>query len=398
MKIIFWILILSIVITAIFFPFDNEAFLSIEWLDYHIEISSMVLVIAFFALFILLTIFTNFLLFLKNIPHKLEEYYKEKQEKKDFTTLLNAFEAIAIDDKSSIKKLYKVIKANQSNLQKKSDLPMALLLAKLCENMSKYDKGYEEEIDYYYQELLHNEKTKFIGLSKLIDRRVTQRRFHDAIFYAEKAYDINPKDAWLLNIMLNIYSELELYDKAEKIIKKATDLDHFSKEKANQLLLTNYIAHSKHAISLSEVEQAISFLEKALKIDIANEEAVFILSRLHSQDNNKKAAQKVLEKAWHKHPSLALAKQMLNINYGLKTSQKVKILENLISEAKENKAGYIALTELYLEEDMIAEARTTMDKLLSLHAADSYMSKLMAIIETKSQNNHSSIMNWLYKI
>lgn len=398
MKIILWILILSIVITAVFLPLDNEAFLSIEWLDYHVEISSIILVIVFFGIFIALTLFTNFILFLKSIPHKLEEHYKEKQDKKDFSTLLNAFGSIILEDGSSIKKFYKIIKNNQKNLQVKCELPISLLLTKLCEKISKQETEYEEELDSYYQDLLHYEETKLIALKKLIERRVHQKRFYDANFYAEKAYEVNPKDFYVLESMINIYSELELYEKCEKIIKKAADLDYFSQEKTCQLLLENYINHAKYSISLSKVELAINLLEKALKIDVANEEAVFSLTRLYSQDGNKKAAQKVIEKAWDKQPSLALAKQLININYTLKLSQKVKLLEGLISDSKESKAGYIALTELYLEEDMVQDARNTMDKLLSLHAADSHMSKLMAIIEAKSRSNHSSIINWLYKI
>ena len=43
------------------------------------------------------------------------------------------------------------------------------------------------------------------------------------------------------------------------------------------------------------------------------------------------------------------------------------------------------------------QARSIMDKLLALHAPDSQMSKIMALIEAKAQNNNV-ITNWLNRI
>ena len=74
------------------------------------------------------------------------------------------------------------------------------------------------------------------------------------------------------------------------------------------------------------------------------------------------------------------------------------MLENLISIIPENKTGYLVLSELYIEENMLKEARLVMDRILSLHAPDSDICKIMALIETKAQNNYSTISNWLYKI
>ena len=122
------------------------------------------------------------------------------------------------------------------------------------------------------------------------------------------------------------------------------------------------------------------------------------MARLYSKDDNKKLAQKIIEKSWKKSPSMSLGRFLLDIYPNQKRTQKAKLLENLIDLSKEDKTGYLLLAEFYLDQDMIVESRLTMDKLLSLHAADSHMSKVMALIEAKSQNNYPVIINWIHKI
>lgn len=399
MKAIFLILLITIVTMALCFPFNNEGYITIEWLDYHLEIASLLLVIALVSVFIIIFIFTNCLIYLKNIPNSLKKHYKEKQDKDDLLLLLNGFEALCINDISLIKKIYKKIKTATDHQQMQiSSIPLGLVLVKAYEAMSVVDKNYEEDLESAYQDLLRHEQTRMVALKGLIDKRLQQKRYHDALFYTEKAFEIDSKSNWVLETLIKIFTELELYEKAEKFIKKSEDLNFIKKEEMNILLISNYIKHAKHCISTSEITQAIQYLEKSLKINAANEEAVFTLARLYSQDGNKKLAQKIIEKAWKQAPSIALAKFLLNIYQDLKVNQKIKLLEGLIDDAKENKAGYLVLAEFYIDMDMIPQARIIMDKLLALHAADSYMSKIMAVIEAKSQNNYSIIINWLYKI
>ena len=89
---------------------------------------------------------------------------------------------------------------------------------------------------------------------------------------------------------------------------------------------------------------------------------------------------------------------MLSLYPDYNVNKKIKLLEKLIDQAPESKEGYLSLAELYISESMLPNARITIDKLLTLHAPDQYTSKLMAIIEVKSQSNHSTILYWLNKL
>ena len=399
MKIIFFILLSLVTLGAVYLSVGNEGYIIIEFLGYHMEIAPSLAIIALAAIFLIFFIISYFLILLKNIPDSLRKYYKEKRNRQDLLLLLDGFDGLYNADLAEVKKIAKKIKANQDHEQMQAIKPLILLfVAKYNEMHYKVDPDYEQQLEDSYHELLQYDKTKMLGLKGLITLRVAKKRYQDALFYAEKAFNLQPKTDWLLKYLIEIYLVLELYLQAEKIIKKASDCDFISKDEANSLLINNYITHANYCVVNSSVVEAVALLEKALKINPAHQDTVFILARLYSQDNNKKMAQRIIEKAWKKSPSVDLAKFMLSVYQEYNVNKKIKLLEELIDQALEDKSGYLALAELYIEEDMLPQARSVMDKLLAFYPPDSYMSKLMALIESKAQNNHSIITNWLYKI
>lgn len=399
MRVIFFILLIITAISTAFFSLSNNEYIIIQWLGFSIEISPILVVISLSSILMISILILHFLLFLKNIPSSLKKHYKEKQDHDDLLLLLDGFEAVYSEDLVKIAKISKKIDAKKDHSQIKLMKPLLLLLnVKINEAKYKIDLNCEEVLDNSYQELLKVQEYKIMGLKGLVTLRVNNKRYHDALFYAEKAYLEQPKSDWLLKYLIKIYMVLEFYELAEKSILKAEGYRFINKEEANDHLLQCYVSNANHVIASGDVKKAILLLEKALKIDPAHLEAVFTLARLYSRDDNKRAAHKVVERAWKKNQSIELARFLLKIYSSYKADKKAKLLENLIDLAPENKTGYLSLAELYIEEGMMMQARAVMDKLLALHAPDSYMSKIMALIETKTQNNHSIIANWLSKI
>lgn len=390
MRIILLLFILISILGMIYFPFNINDLVIIEWIDYHLEISPLFAISAFIIIFIITYIITYFFIFLKNIPKSLHKYYQEKQNHDDLILMLEASFALSHKDPSRIKNILKKIIAAQNHPQMLSIKPQALLcITHLYEFLNDIDELYEEPLEESYQSLLTQKETRFIGLKGLTSSRLDSKRYHEALTYAEKAFNLDSKDGDIIRSLIDIYSNLEEYEKAEKLIKKYKD---------SALLIKNYIAHANYLITQSDVDNAISLLEKAIKIDPANYEAVTNLARLYTQDDNKKSAYKIIEKAWKKDPSVDLAKFMINIFYDYNLDKKVQLLEKLINLSPKVKDGYLALAELYIEENMIPQARKIMDNLLALYPPDFYMSKIMSLIETKDQNNHSVILNWLNKL
>jgi len=397
MWIIFFILFLTALSGVIWSPISDNGQIIIEWLDYHLEISVILVTLSLLCLCFLAFYLTYFFIFLKNIPSSLKKYYQEKQDHDDLITIINGFSAIYREDLAEAKTIIKKLKAIQNHQQSQLLAPVALILnAQYYEN--KVGKDEEPILDESYKDLLKFEETKFIGLKGLINLRMKQKLYQEAAIYAEKAYELKPKTTWLLKALIEIYTILGKHEKAEQMIKKSASYDFIDKNEEQNLLLNSYVSNANYYITHQQEESAIAFLEKALKIDPAFDKALYPLARILAQESNKKAAHKLIEKAWKKSPSLALAKFLLSIFHEYPVNKKMVLLKDLISSTPNSREGYLALAEFYTLEDMLPQARETMDKLLSLYAPDSQISKLMALIEAKAQNNHTVIINWLNKL
>ena len=225
MKIIFFLLLLIVSGLAIYFPINTDRYVTIEWLDYHVEISSILLISVIIIIFFVLFVFTNFLIFIKNIPSSIRKTYIHKKEQNNTLFIIEGFESLYTEDTDTIKKIAKKIENSRNNqVNEDYKYTLTLLLAQYNEAIFKKDKENESVLEDLYQELLHYKQSSMIALKGLIKLRMARKRYHDALFYAEKAFNIDSKIDWLLNDLVVIYTELENYDQAEKIIKKVEGL------------------------------------------------------------------------------------------------------------------------------------------------------------------------------
>lgn len=360
----------------------------INWYDYHLEISIALVLFALLILVFALFYLSYFAIKLKNFPGSLKKYYTEKQSQHDLELLLNGFVAVYKEDIAKASSVIK--KITPEHQQIKALKPLFLLL------LWQYHKLAEEETEKDLQELLKIDDLKVVALKDLIKLRMENKLYMEALSYGEQLYKLQPKTSWLSKDLIKIYLELKDYNNAQQMIKKASSYDFITQEEAENLLVKCLISHAN--LEINEPKKAIILLEKALKIDPSNYEAILQLSKIYQQKDEIKSAHKVIKKAWEKAPSLEIARLMLNLYDDQTIDKKIKIVKDLIDSAPQEKTSYLVMAELCIDEDMILAARAAMDKLLEIYAPDPHMSKLMAIIEAKAQAGSANIINWLKKI
>lgn len=393
MRVIIFTLCLLVLLSSIWVSVGSESNIVIEWLGYHVEVSTIFATIILLITFIALFLIIYFLIFLKNIPSSIRKHYYDKQNHDNLLLLLDCFSSLYSEDQTLIRKNIKKILANKNHSQINELQPLVSLLTTKC-----YEITNSEGLEDSYQNLIQYQPYKIIGLKGLVALRIEKKCYHEALVYAEKAFAIQPKSPWLLSYLIEIYTSLDLYEKAESIIHESFKYKFINKLDYNSILTKNLLEHANHLIANLQKDKAIYLLDKTLNLNPSHYEAVATLTRLYSQSDNKKLAYKIIDKAWNNQPSIMLAHLILNLSQDETVNKRVQLLENLIDKKPDSKEGYIALAELYIKEDMLAQGRAVMDQLLALHAPDSETCKLMALIEAKAHNNYSIIINWLHKL
>lgn len=394
-----WILALGLIVISLcglWISSSELGVITIECFNYHIEISIIFAVVTLLAFLLAIFISVYLIVFFKNIPGSLRKYYQEKQDHNDLMLLINAFASLYNQEQSQIDSLVKKLNKSKNHTQIQLLKPF---LALLNIQANKLDLSRVEVLEGFYQEALQYESTKLVALKGLVLLRMKSQSYRDALSYAEKAIELQPNSREILNNLLEIYTELGMYKKAEYVIEKCLNYKFFTKKDANVLLAKNYLLHANDLITHNfGLEEPVWLLEKALKIEPSYYDALVILSRIYGQNQQKQLAYKIIEKAWKNLPSMSIAKLMFNVSQDEPLNKRVKLLENLISAKVDNPEGYLVLTKLYIKENMLTQARATMDKLLAIHAPDYEACKLMSLIESKSHSSHTAIINWLNRI
>lgn len=400
MRLVISSLLIIFAVAGLFFSFNSLDYIIINGFNYYIEVAS-----AIFISFILISILMFFMLgyslaFIKKIPSSIQKYYKDKKSQQILLRLLSAFASLRNGELQLAKQVIHKFNPKDLDLENYELLKpvIAVLTTEYEELYYKTNKNNDDQLEDSYQKLLEYKTTQMIGLKGLISIRIEKSRYYDAMIYAKKALAISAKTDWLLKYLIEIYFELGLYKDAEETILKAENYGFLKKETAHELLISNFVIHANSCIANSNVKEAMEILEHAIKIDTANYDALVNLVRIYCQMNKTKMANKIIEKAWEKNPSVDLAKLALTINQHESLKKRINLMERFIDQATEFKAGYLVLAQLYFDNNMIDQSRTVMHNLMTIHAPDSDMSKMMALIEAKAYNIDQNIVSWINKI
>ena len=266
MRILLFIMAIFLIVGASIIAANKNGLVIVEWLNYHMEISSVFL---FSCLVVILTLFfkfSQFLLFLFDIPTSIRKYFASEQEKNDLNLLVDGFVSTSLNDLDLMKKLVKKINNSRDHPKFKNNQDLIdLVLAELFLHISKMDQEYLSKLEDSYQKLLISKSYRLFGLIGIVSLRLELKRFYDALNYAEQAYEINSKSEIVIKNLIKIYGSIEYFEQQEKMILRANKFNFLSPAEFDQTLLKCYLNSALQAINDSEVRKAKSYLEKALK-------------------------------------------------------------------------------------------------------------------------------------
>lgn len=398
MRVVMFTIFICLIFSAIWLSMTNaNNIMVIELLDYHLEISIVIASVILFSTFLIFFLISYFFIYIQKIPTFLKRYYRERQDDQDIEFLLEGFATIYQKDIDKNKNILRKVHNHSNDPQLQLYKPiLALFVAESYKMQYEQDKSYNDKLEDAYMTLIQFDEMKLIALKGFIDLRVENKRYYDALIYAEKASAIDSKQQWLIEILLVIYRELGMYEKTDYILNKALNYKYLSKQEVNVLLMQNMLAHANSLIANSEVDEAIDLLEKVLKMDPTCFDAIYTLVELYPETN--KLSYKIIEKAWKVNPSRELSDLLYNKSKHESLSKRAKLFENMIDVNTNSKEGYIILAKLYLEEKLYEQAKKVLERLLSLHAPDNDSVKLMALVEAKLHSNHNVIISWLNKL
>lgn len=190
--------------------------------SYNLTTSLGVFIILLVAVFYCLSLIFRTLSFVKNTPKSIAVYNNKKSHTKGLQALAYGLSAVAAGDIKSAK--YYTKRATKFMTD---DFGLSALLSGLTARLS----GDEKQASKSFQSLLKHRETSYLGLRGLMQVAIEKGDIRYANVLANKAYDQNPKQPWVIQTLYDLKIRSRDYIGALELLPKLVKTSSLAKSK-----------------------------------------------------------------------------------------------------------------------------------------------------------------------
>ena len=324
--------------------------------------------------------------FLNGDETALSRFFDRGRERKGYQALSDGLMALA----SGEGRLAMTKAARAEKYLEKPELT-DLLTAQAAEMVGDTRKAAET-----YKRLVSNQNTRFVGVRGLMKQKLSEGDTDTARKLAEKALSLRPKHEEVQDTLLKLQAQAQDWAGARgtlstKLRTGTLPRDVFKRRDA-VLALSSAKDIVSETATLEQQEQAIE--ANRLSPDLVP--AAALAARAYIAKGKKRAATKLLRKAWDAQPHPDLAHAFAEIEADETPAQRVKRFAVLAKSHPQNAETRLVMAELNIVAEDFPEARRALGDLVET-APDARAITLMAAIERGEGGSDAVVKGWLAK-
>jgi HemY protein len=343
-----------------------------------------VLLVALWVLLKLASLLVATLRFLNGDETALSRYFDKGRERKGYQALADGLMALASGEGRQA--LAKAARAERY-LQKPELTD--LLTAQAAEMAGDTRKAADT-----YKRLLTNNETRFVGVRGIMKQKLSEGDTDTARQLAEKALALRPKHEEVQDTLLKLQAQAEDWAGARKTLSTKLKTGTLPRDVYKRRDAVLALSSSRDLLADgATVEQQESAIEaNRLSPDLVP--AAAMAARAHIARDKKRAATKVLRKAWDVTPHPDLAHAFAEIEPEETAAQRVKRFGVLLKVHPEHTETRLVASELHIVAEDFPEARRALGDLVE-KAPDARVFTLMAAIERGEGASDAVVQGWL---
>lgn len=374
---------------AIFFT-QEPGRVSIDWQGWVIDMPFGVFAIGLLFLVLIMIYGERIRHAIFGFPSRWRAQRKAIREMKGYRSLTLGLVAVAAGD------------ADESRRQSRraKDLLIEAPLTKLLQAQSARLNGQDDAATAYFEEMRKDPEVAFLGIRGLMTQALQAGDEPRALALAEEARALRPNAKWVLIELLDLQIGAGRMDDAMKTLEKAEKLGAMGQSESAPYRLRLSKPKVRALLDEGGRDAALKLAKRALKADDSDEAMIILTAEAFSKTGKAKKAEQLVEEAWQRNPSSALAEC-----YGSLASttaspiSRVKRFERLLHLSPDAPDGHLSLAEAELNADLYAEAKGHLEKARELLGAAVEPSarecRLMARLEEEGNDNMAAAHDWL---
>lgn len=322
--------------------------------------------------------------FLNGDETAISRYFDRNRERKGYQALNDGLLALASGDGRLA-----LMRAQRAEKYLAKPALTTLLIAQAAELAGDGKRATDA-----YKALLADDTTRFVGVRGLLRQKLAEGDTEMALRLAEKAFALKPKHAETQDILLKLQSESADWKGARATLG--------AKMKAGALPKDVYrrrdaVLALQEARTVMDDTASIEAREAAIEANRLSPDlipAAVMAARSLIDKSDKKAATRVLKKAWETRPHPDLAAAFAEIEPEETPSARLKRFKVLTQSQPTNDETLMLLAELNITAEDFPQARRSLGDLISRHPTQRSLA-IMAAIERGEGSNESVVRGWL---
>ncbi|HTK85468.1 MAG TPA: heme biosynthesis HemY N-terminal domain-containing protein [Patescibacteria group bacterium] len=242
-------------------------------------------------------------------------------------------------------------------------------LTVLLEAQAARLKGDDKAAHGFFEKLMANSDTSFLGLRGLLVNALERGETNQASELAQRALALHPKQPWALRMAYDLKVRQGHWNDALKLLEQGIKQKALDEGRAMRDRVALLLQEAEEFMRSGNEGAALARLKQARNADPAFVPAALALAKHYLSRDNLKAAADVIEKAWKEHPHPELAElwhEAIPKKMGKDSAGRMKWFERLVALRPDDAEGQLAAAAAAIENGLWGSARAYLDRASSM--------------------------------
>jgi HemY protein len=362
---------------------DRPGQLTIDWLDYRIELSVFSAFLLLAAGAVALWFLFWLTLYIVGSPWALGSYVNQRRNRRGMEALSNGLVAVGAGDVEAARREAKVA----------TKVLGSGPLVKLLEAQAAQLSGNHAETRQTFEAMLADPSTELLGLRGLYADAKRNGDHAQAAKLAKQACEKHPGLTWASQALLTEAAIAADWTAAETLINRQRQNRVIDEKTASRWLAAVLTAE---AIALEETDEAraAALSLRAHGLDPALAPAAIVAARRQAQQGNLRKARKIIERTWSLSPHPDLGTLYAFARPGDGPLDRLKHVRQLLRIAHGGEEGAVVLARAAIDAREWQEARNALDSYAAANPSPR-ICVLMAEVEEGQSGDKGKAREWL---
>lgn len=324
--------------------------------------------------------------FLNGDETAISRYFDRNRERKGYQALSEGLMAVASGEGRLA-----LIKAQRAEKYLGRPELTTLLVAQAAEVA-----GDTKRATAAYKALLGDESTRFVGIRGLMKQKLTEGDTSTALALAEKAFALRPRHAETQDILLKLQSEQADWKGARTTLAAKLKAGALPKDVYRRRDAVLALQEARGVMDETASTEAREAAIEANKLSPDLIPAAIMAAHNLVIKGDKKAATRVLKKAWEMRPHPELAAAFAEIEPDEIPQERLKRFRALAALRPDDDETRMVMAELHITAEEYPDARRALGDLVTRHPTQRALA-IMAAIERGEGSEESVVRGWLSK-